>query len=284
MGPYRSWPVVAVLILMIFTVSSALDMSIISYDSNNHLGDNKSSGSWRTDNVVMSIYEGWLAEHGKAYNALGEKERSFQIFKDNLRYIDEKNSKNLSYKLGLNRFVDLLNEEYRNTYLGAKTRAQMKRVSNRNIKSDRYAPHVGDSLLDSVDWRKEGAVSPVKDQGSCGSCWTFSTISAVEGINKLVTDDLISLYEQELVNYDRTYNEGCNGGLTDYGFKFIINNDGIDSEEDYPYKGYDATCDTYRTPKLIFSTGFLSSSPRSKGPSRERSLFRRWSCHQVLRC
>ena len=68
-------------------------MSIISYDNN--LGDSKSTGSWRTDDEVMSIYEGWLAEHGKAYNALGEKERRFQIFKDNLRYIDEQNSKNL---------------------------------------------------------------------------------------------------------------------------------------------------------------------------------------------
>ncbi|KAM1392200.1 hypothetical protein ACFX2I_019811 [Malus domestica] len=68
-------------------------MSIISYDNN--LGDSKSTGSWRTDDEVMSIYEGWLAEHGKAYNALGEKERQFQIFKDNLRYINEQNSKNL---------------------------------------------------------------------------------------------------------------------------------------------------------------------------------------------
>ncbi|XP_050139018.1 probable cysteine protease RD21B [Malus sylvestris] len=244
MGPYRSWPVVAVLLLMIFTVSSALNMSIISYDSNNHLGDSKSSGSWRIDDEVMSIYEGWLAEHGKAYNAFGEKERSFQIFKDNLRYIDEQNSKNLSYKLGLNRFADLSNEEYRNTYLGAKTRAQMKRVSNGNTKSDRYAPRVCDSLPDSVDWKKEGAVSQVKDQGSCGSCWAFSTISTVEGINKLVTGDLISLSEQELVDCDRTYNEGCNGGLMDYGFEFIINNGGINSEDDYTYKGYDATCDT----------------------------------------
>jgi len=101
-------------------------------------------------------------------------------------------------------------------------------------------------LPESVDWRKEGAVVGVKDQASCGSCWAFSAISAVEGINKIVTGDLISLSEQELVDCDTSYNEGCNGGLMDYAFEFIISNGGIDSEEDYPYKGIDGRCDQNR--------------------------------------
>lgn len=183
-------------------------------------------------------------KHRKNYNALGEKEKRFQIFKDNLMFIDAHNADESStYKLGLSKFADLTNDEFRSKYLGAKKKnsALLKKA-----KSDRYAYKVGDELPESVDWREKGAVAPVKDQGQCGSCWAFSTIAAVEGINQITTGELISLSEQELVDCDRSYNSGCDGGLMDYAFEFIINNGGIDTEEDYPYTALDGTCDQYR--------------------------------------
>ncbi|KAL6504622.1 Cysteine proteinase rd21a [Orobanche hederae] len=225
----------------------ASDMSIISYDRKHAVG----GPGTRPDDEVMSMYEAWLVKHGKSYNALGEKEKRFEIFKDNLRYIDEQNAvANRTYKLGMNRFADLTNDEYRRTYLGAKPDGK-RRLSG--VKSDRYEPKVGESLPDSVDWRAKGAVVAVKDQGSCGSCWAFSTIAAVEGINQIATGDLISLSEQELVDCDTSYNEGCNGGLMDYAFDFIIKNGGIDSDEDYPYKGTDGRCDQYRKNAKVVS-------------------------------
>lgn len=152
-----------VLLLLLFAVSasSSLDMSIISYDRS-HMDQS----GWRTEGEVTALYEAWLVHHGKAYNALGEKEKRFQIFQDNLRFIDDHNAQNLTYRLGLNRFADLTNEEYRSMYLGAK-RPEGSRLHGKKA-TGRYEFKVGDKLPESVDWRKEGAVVDVKDQGSCG--------------------------------------------------------------------------------------------------------------------
>ncbi|XP_068654138.1 cysteine proteinase mucunain-like [Aristolochia californica] len=242
----------SLLLLLFVAVAFAEDMSIISYDEKHGMMEA------RSDTEVRALYESWLVRHGKAYNALGEKDRRFEIFKDNLRFIDEHNTGKHTYKLGLNRFADLTNDEYRSRYLGTKP-------SLRNglswPKNDRYAYKEGEELPDSIDWREKGAVAPVKDQGSCGSCWAFSTIAAVEGINQIATNDLITLSEQELVDCDRSYNQGCNGGLMDYGFEFIINNGGIDTDEDYPYKAADGRCDQYRKNARVVSINSYEDVP-----------------------
>lgn len=109
-----------------------------------------------------------MVKHGKTSNDLGETEKRFQIFKDNLRFIDEHNdSENRTYKLGLNRFADLTNQEYRAMYLGTGTDAK-RRLMKSKVASRRYVFKAGDQLPESVDWREKGAVNPVKDQGSCG--------------------------------------------------------------------------------------------------------------------
>ncbi|EXC17258.1 Cysteine proteinase RD21a [Morus notabilis] len=231
------------LVLVSFLVGfswASPDMSIIDYDAKHGIV----VPTERSETEMRAMYESWLVIHAKAYNALREKERRFEIFKDNLRFVDAHNAANRTFKLGLNRFADLTNDEYRAGFLGVKIDRIGTLFGSR--KSDRYAFRAGDELPESIDWRDKGAVAPVKDQGQCGSCWAFSTIGAVEGINKIVTGELISLSEQELVDCDTSYNQGCNGGLMDYGFEFIINNGGVDTEEDYPYKARDGQCDPNR--------------------------------------
>lgn len=205
------------------------------------------SASVRTDAEVMGLYQKWLAHHGKARNGLPtpDDKKRFEIFKDNLNFIDEHNSVDRPYKLGLNKFADLTNEEYRSRFLGTRPNPKKVGLSNRKV-SLRYWPRPGDRLPKAVDWRKVGAVNHVKDQGQCGSCWAFSTVATVEAINQIVTGNLTSLSEQELVDCDRAVDQGCNGGLMDNAFQFILENGGLDTEEDYPYKGVDGQCDLNR--------------------------------------
>jgi len=169
-----------ILIISTFTVSLALDMSIISYDKTHP----DKSTSKRTDKEVLTMYEEWLVKHGKSYNGLGEKDKRFEIFKDNLKFIDEHNGLNSTYRLGLTRFADLTNEEYRSKFLGTKIDPNRRMKKLGGERSNRYAPRVGDKLPESVDWRKEGAVVGVKDQASCGKHFFFFFFFFNKKINK----------------------------------------------------------------------------------------------------
>ncbi|KAL8124954.1 cysteine proteinase COT44-like [Apium graveolens] len=247
------------LILVFATFSHAAKISMIEIKDDDNNNNIMQKPKWRSEKEVKDIFDWWLKKHGKTYNTNGlelEKERRFEIFKDNLKFIDEHNSGNHSYRVGLNKFADLSNDEYRSIYLGTRTDAKRRFVKYQTgAISNRYAVRNGEDrmLPESVDWRNRGAVTPIKDQGSCGSCWAFSTVAAVEGINKIVTGELISLSEQELVDCDKSYNLGCNGGLMDYAFEFIISNGGMDTEDDYPYRGVDLKCDPARKNSKVVS-------------------------------
>jgi hypothetical protein len=213
-----------------------------------------------SESRIWGLFENWLRKHGKEYGgAVAEKERRFLIFQDNLRYVDAHNrkKKNASYWLGLNKFADLSNQEFRAMYTGTKidrNRRLKKKMERTHFRYDDIeAP-------DSIDWREKGAVVAVKDQGSCGSCWAFSSIGAIEGINAIKTGELLPLSEQELVDCDRTYNQGCNGGLMDYAFEFIIANGGIDTEQDYPYTGFNGRCNFTKVMNLSLSVSPLNPS------------------------
>ncbi|KAH6796842.1 Granulin repeat cysteine protease family protein [Perilla frutescens var. hirtella] len=218
---------------------------------------------WRSDEQVKGLYDQWLAKHGKAYNGIGENDRRFQIFKDNLNFIDRHNTGNRTYKVGLNQFSDLTNEEYKSMYLGTRIDATRRFVKSK-VASLRYSHRAGDELPESVDWRERGAVAPIKNQGSCGSCWAFSTVAAVEGINKIVTGEMITVSEQELVDCNKGQNAGCNGGLMDYAFEFIISNGGMDTEDDYPYRGVDGKCDINRKNAKIVTIDGYEDVPKNE--------------------
>ncbi|XP_043687547.1 senescence-specific cysteine protease SAG39-like [Telopea speciosissima] len=190
---------------------------------------------------ISEMHEQWMSRQGRVYKDAVEKELRFKIFKDNLNYIQSFNSiANQSYYLSLNKFADLTNEEFRSYHNGFKrNNSQQPRLTG-----FRYEKIEKAKLPSSLDWRKFGAVTHVKDQGQCGSCWAFSAVATVEGISKIKTGKLVSLSEQEIVDCDYVPDEaeGCDGGYMDIAFQFIKKKGGITSEANYPYKGVNDTC------------------------------------------
>ncbi|OMO51738.1 hypothetical protein COLO4_37534 [Corchorus olitorius] len=187
-------------------------------------------------------YERWLLRHGRRYQNKDEYTMRIGIYQSNAQFIDHINSQNLSFKLTDNKYADMTNEEFRSIYFGVwgGERFPKERKTVVSFKDNICE----NNLSASIDWRDKGAVTPVKDQGLCGSCWAFSTVAAIEGLNKIKTGKLISLSEQELVDCDVTGgNHGCNGGFMEKAYEYIINNGGVTTEENYPYKGRDDMCD-----------------------------------------
>lgn len=193
---------------------------------------------------LINLFESWIDKHGKMYKSLEEKLHRFEIFKDNLMHIDERNKVVSNYWLALNEFSDLSHDEFKKMYLGLKLSDDQ--IPRRNESPENFKYRDSEDLPKSVDWRKKGAVARVKNQGQCGSCWAFSTVAAVEGINQIVKGNLTELSEQELIDCDTTYNNGCNGGLMDYAFAFIVSNGGLHKEDDYPYLMEEGTCQESR--------------------------------------
>ncbi|KAG6777888.1 hypothetical protein POTOM_017729 [Populus tomentosa] len=180
----------------------------------------------------------------KSYGSQEEHDYRFSVFKANLRRAARHQELDPTASHGVTQFSDLTPAEFRKQVLGLR-RLRLPKDANE-------APILPTSdLPEDFDWRDKGAVGPVKNQGSCGSCWSFSATGALEGAHFLATGELVSLSEQQLVDCDHecdpeepgSCDSGCGGGLMNSAFEYTLKAGGLMKEEDYPYTGTDrGTC------------------------------------------
>ncbi|XP_021720202.1 vignain-like [Chenopodium quinoa] len=193
-----------------------------------------------SEDSLWNLYERWRSQHTVS-RSLEDKHKRFNVFKANVKHVHEVNKMDKPYKLKLNKFADMTTHEFVTHYAGSKISHHRMLQGKKSTGSFMYED--ADNVPASVDWRKKGAVTPIKNQGQCGSCWAFSTVVSVEGINQIKTGKLVSLSEQELVDCDTSENQGCNGGLMDSAFDFIKKTGGLTDEKNYPYSAADGKCD-----------------------------------------
>jgi cathepsin L len=188
-----------------------------------------------TEYEYQSAFTFWMQEYQKSY-AHEEFQYRYGIFRDNMDFIAAHNNAKKGFTLAMNQFGDLTLPEFSNIFLGTKYTAP----APQNISSPskvNFAPPA------SFDWRTRGAVTGIKNQEQCGSCWSFSTTGSTEGCHYLTTKKLVGLSEQNLMDCSTSQgNEGCNGGLMTQAMQYIIDNKGIDTEASYPYTAQDGTC------------------------------------------
>lgn len=203
-------------------------------------------------------FDQWTLQHGKTYTPT---ERDFResVYTANVAKILLHNNGNHSWTMGVNKFTDLTAEEFKARYTGG------LRIPKKSLRRAAAGPFNTTANPASVDWTTKGAVTPVKNQEQCGSCWAFSTTGSVEGAWFLANGTLPSLSEQQLVDCSQAEgNQGCNGGLMDQGFQYIIDNKGITTEDAYPYTAADGTCQAAGKPVAATLSGYKDVAANSE--------------------
>jgi len=194
-------------------------------------------------------FEAWMKKYNKHYDSLEEQMYRQRVFRDNVMRISGMNSRSNGATYDINAFADRTMNELRRTRVSRSFSKMMKDVKMNHV----VAPSANvEKLPKQFNWVDRGAVSGVRDQGDCGSCWAFGAVGTMEGQVFLKKGSLLELSEQNLVDCDhvcqtfpgwgKSCDEGCDGGMEPNAFQYVINNGGINLRSDYPYEGVEGEC------------------------------------------
>eukprot|EP01127_Copromyxa_protea_P003288 TRINITY_DN13121_c0_g1_i1.p1 TRINITY_DN13121_c0_g1~~TRINITY_DN13121_c0_g1_i1.p1 ORF type:complete len:365 (-),score=100.08 TRINITY_DN13121_c0_g1_i1:41-1114(-) len=213
------------------------------------------------------LFENFIQQHGRVYSKEGEKEYRFKVFQSSLERVKLLNANSKHAKFGINKYADLTAEEFKKQMLMPSTSAAALAQSclAHGVDAPQYSAQQIADLPSSFDWRttggkdNKGVVTAVKNQGQCGSCWTFSTSGNIEGQYALKGNPLTELSEQILVDCSHSCsmedgqsvcNSGCDGGWQWTAFYDVLSWGGLQTEAEYPYTGVTGTC-TMKKSQLI---------------------------------
>jgi len=184
------------------------------------------------DSEVQKAFLDFIEKHDKQYTKAQFSEK-FKVFKQNYDFIQRHNAdRTKKHTVAVNAFADLTGKQFRKAYLG------LRMDLEKHIAGPQFVNNLTIAVPTSYDWRNKKVVTAVKDQGQCGSCWSFSTTGSVEACHaiKYGASKIVALSEQNLIDCSvANGNQGCNGGLMTAAMDYIIANKGVDTEKSYPY-------------------------------------------------
>jgi len=206
-----------------------------------------------TESESSFLFSAWMKKHGKTYADAAEFDTRMSTFKRNAEIVrTHMADPSRSFDMSLNKFADMTTDEFSEQYLGYVPR------QNAFLRKKNTVVLPTKGLPATVDWVTAGKVSAIKNQGQCGSCWSFSTTGSIEAAYAIENNcGPADLSEQELVDCSQSAgNEGCEGGLMDDAFNWIIQNGGLCTEQAYPYTAQDGTCHETNCTSAVTITGY----------------------------